>query len=127
MSPAAGKRVLDVGQCQPDHGAIRELLRSTFGAEVEYAADIKGALQRLCESHFDLALVNRIIDSTSDEGIELIKRMKDSEFLCGTPIMMVSDLDTAQKDAAEAGAEPGFGKSELQDQSTRELFEMFLT
>jgi hypothetical protein len=37
------KRVLDVGQCGPDHAAIRRLVQGTFGAEVVQADSLEDA------------------------------------------------------------------------------------
>ena len=120
------RRVLDVGQCQADHAAIRELIRSTFGAKIEYAADIRGALRRMCEDRFDLVLVNRILDATLDEGAELIKKMKESEFLREVPVMLVSNFAPAQAEATALGAVEGFGKAHLDSDETRALLERYL-
>lgn len=126
MSGNRVRRVLDVGQCQADHAAIRNLVTSAFGAEIEYAADIRGALRRLCEDSFDLVLVNRIIDATLEDGVELIKKMKESEFLCEVPVMLVSNFESAQAEASALGAVAGFGKAHLDDDQTRALLEQYL-
>ncbi len=126
MNSNLKRLVLDVGQCQADHKAIRSLIESTFDAQVEYSADISGALQRLCEGKFDLVLVNRIIDATLDEGVDLIKKMRDSEFLRETPVMLVSNFDAAQKEATSLGAVPGFGKGDLEDDGTKDLLARYL-
>ena len=120
------KKVLNVGQCQPDHNSIRQYLQAEFGAEVEYCADISAAMKRLYDQWFDLVLVNRIIDATLDEGSELIQQMKDTEFLRDVPVMMVSNFDSAQIEAADLGAVPGFGKAHLEEKETRELLRQYL-
>ena len=126
MSHPMQKRILNVGQCQPDHDSIRRFVQTEFGVEVEYCADIPAAMKRLCEQRFDLVLVNRIIDATLDEGLELIQQMKKSEFLREVPVMMMSNFDSAQIAATDLGAVPGFGKAHLEENETRELLRQYL-
>ena len=65
-------------------------------------------------------LVNRVLDLDGSSGLELIQRLKEDpeESLKATPVMLVSDYPEAQQMAVELGAEPGFGKSELQSPAT---------
>ena len=127
MSGNDKKLVLDVGQCQPDHTSISKLIESNFDARVEYCADIAGAMTRLCEQKFDLVLVNRLIDVTLDEGIGLVRQMKDSEFLREVPVMLVSNFDSAHHEATALGAVEGFGKADIEEEQTRRLLAPFLT
>ncbi len=53
------KRVLDVGNCGPDHYSIRELIAGNFDAEVVQTHGRDDTLSRLRESSFDLVLINR--------------------------------------------------------------------
>jgi len=106
------KRVLSVGQCGADHGGISWALRA-FGAEVAPAATQAEALERLRNEAFDLVLVNRVFDRDGDSGVDLIRRLKADEALRATPVMLVSNHADAQREAVEAGAEPGFGKAVL--------------
>jgi CheY-like chemotaxis protein len=106
------KRVLSVGQCGADHGAISWALQA-LGAEAAPAATQAEALERLRQEAFDLVLVNRVFDADGDSGLELIRRLKADEALRATPVMLVSNYADAQKQAVEAGAEPGFGKASL--------------
>jgi PleD family two-component response regulator len=126
MDGHGAKLVLNVGQCQPDHNSIRQFIQDEFGADVEYCADVYGAMTRLCEQKFDLVLVNRIIDATLDEGLELIHKMKQSEFLREVPVMMVSNFESAQIAATDLGAVPGFGKAHIEEEETRELLRRYL-
>ncbi len=80
-------------------------------------------MKRLCEQWFDLVLVNRIIDATLDEGLDLIRQMKESEFLRDVPVMMISNFEAAQVTATNLGAVPGFGKARLEENETRTLLE----
>ncbi len=68
----------------------------------------------------NLLLINRVLDGRfdTDSGIELIRQLAQ---LPDPPAMMlVSNFPDAQAQAQEAGALPGFGKSELADPSTAE-------
>ena len=126
MSDGFKKLVLDVGQCQPDHRAIRRMIESEFDARVESSPDAEGAMQVLCEQKVDLVLVNRILDTTLNDGLELVKQMQQHESLCNTPIMMISNFESAQQEAVAAGAVPGFGKAHLDEERTRKLLANYL-
>jgi PleD family two-component response regulator len=119
------KRVLDVGQCNPDHAAIRSLMES-FGAEVDRVALPSQAMAALQDQSYDLVVVNRKIDQDYTDGTELIKMMKANEQTSSVPVMLVSNLPEAQKEARSLGAEPGFGKDYLRARSTMELLENYL-
>ena len=112
---STSNRVLSVGQCGPDHGAISRFLRKCFSAEVEPAETPDQALG-LIRSHpgrYTLVLVNRVCDLDGELGIDLIRALKADAELASLPIMLVSNLPEAQAEAQAAGALPGFGKSEL--------------
>ena len=51
-------RVLDVGNCDPDHGMIKRLLEQQFDAEVVRAHSQDAALVELRRQTFDLVLAN---------------------------------------------------------------------
>jgi CheY-like chemotaxis protein len=120
------KRVLDVGQCGVDHGAIRRLIEGEFGAQVVQAHRADDALQRLKDEPFDLVLVNRKLDADYSDGLEVVRAIKTDAALAGTPVMLVSNYPDAQEAAVAAGAEPGFGKAELSQPPTREKLRLFL-
>ena len=74
------KRVLDIGQCSPDHYAISRLLKSRFGAEVVHAhgwRDNDAGRGNFAARHFDLVLVNRKLDADYSDGLEIAKAIKD--------------------------------------------------
>jgi two-component system chemotaxis response regulator CheY len=110
--------VLDVGQCNPDHAAIRRLLTEEFGVEADRAYTPDEAWVRLQNTRYDLVLVNRIFDATGEEGLAFIRRMKTDTTLAAVPVMLVSNYADAQAEAVAAGAEPGFGKATLEDLQT---------
>jgi CheY-like chemotaxis protein len=107
------RRVLSIGQCYADHGSISRLLRQHFDAEVVPADGIDEALSRLRQGAFDLVLVNRVLDRDGGAGVYLVRRLKEDEALRAVPVMLVSNHADAQREAVEAGAEPGFGKAAL--------------
>ena len=121
------KRVLDVGQCAPDHAAIRRLVAGAFGAELVQADRLDDALAALRRSSFDLVLVNRKLDIDYSDGIEIVRAIKADPALAATPVMLVTNYPEHQQAAIAAGAEPGFGKAELDSAETREKLSRFLS
>ncbi|MBL8018597.1 MAG: response regulator [Leptospirales bacterium] len=119
-------RVLDVGQCRPDHSSIRYLFES-LGAQVEQSQLIPEALERVANEKFDLVLVNRKLDYDYSDGTELIRQMKENPVTRDTPVMLISNYEEAQQEAVGLGAEPGFGKLELSDPGVRNRLKQFLT
>ncbi len=107
------KRILSVGQCGADHGSISRVFQRAFAAEVVGIDTTVEALEKLRREAFALVLVNRVFDADGSSGLDLIKQIKSDEALAPTPVMLVSNYADAQKQAAEAGAVPCFGKAEL--------------
>lgn len=120
------KQVLDVGQCQMDHGALRRLIESKFAADVTQAHSAEQALAQLRSRQFDLVLVNRKLDADYSDGLEIIKQIKADPLLAGVNVMLVSNYAEYQEQAVAAGAAPGFGKSELAEPATLERLKPFL-
>lgn len=106
-----------MGQCPPDHYAIRHLIES-LGAEVERAALPREAVDRLKRESFDLVLVNRKIDQDYSDGVELLSMLEADGI--SVPVMLVSNFPEAQAEAVALGALPGFGKNELGRSRTRQ-------
>jgi len=120
------KRVLDVGNCVPDHAAIRGLLESSFGAEVVQAHGPGDALRLLKAQPFDLVLVNRKLDQDYSDGLPIIKSIKADAKLVSVPCMLITNHADHQQEAVAAGAEFGFGKKELQSRETHAKLARFL-
>jgi CheY-like chemotaxis protein len=120
------KRVLDVGNCAMDHGAISALLAAQFGAQVEQAHGPEDALELLRRERYDLVLVNRMLDRDGSEGLELIRQIKADAELAKTPCMLITNFPEHQAAAVAAGAERGFGKKCLADPETVERLRKFL-
>jgi two-component system, chemotaxis family, chemotaxis protein CheY len=114
------KKVLSLGQCGADHGSISGLLRTKFGAETTAARTFEDALNKLRQEDYALVLVNRVLDSDGESGLEFIDRMKKEEHLRKVPVMLVSNYADAQEEAVAHGALPGFGKSALWQAETME-------
>lgn len=125
-NPAPRRRVLDVGNCRPDHAAIRRVIEGSFAAEVIQAHGLDDALAALRASQFDLVLVNRKLDRDYSDGIEIIKAVKADAALAATPMMLITNYSEHQDAAIAAGAERGFGKLELDAPTTRERLARFL-
>jgi two-component system chemotaxis response regulator CheY len=113
------KRVLDVGQCGPDHASIRSFLTRNFDCEVVQVNDAAGALAKLKDSRFDLVLVNRKLDIDYSDGVDVIRALKADPETAGVPVMLVTNYPEHQDAAIAAGAIRGFGKLEFQQADTR--------
>jgi CheY-like chemotaxis protein len=80
----------------------------------------------LGERKFDLVLVNRLLDRDGSQGLDIIRKIKSHPDLSVVPVMMLTDYPEHQQRAVEAGAEPGFGKSELHSPETLDKLRRFL-
>lgn len=115
------KRIALVGHCGPDSSYLRLTVASAVKNANVVMANDETSLSRLIESGVDLLLVNRQLDYgfATYEGIELIRRLHKQHPTLRT--MLVSNYSDAQEAAEQAGALPGFGKSELGTDRVREL------
>ena len=112
------KRVIDVGNCVPDHAAIRRLIETNFDAQVVQAHDLKDTLRELEREPAALVLVNRKLDLDYSDGMAIIRHLKSSDQLSATPVMLISNYAEYQEEAVAAGADRGFGKQELRSEAT---------
>jgi len=109
------KTVLSIGNCRYDHGRLASLLSEHFHAELVYARHAEEALEKLRSQHFDLVLVNRILHRNGQPGLDVIRRLKAESDLAAMPVMLLSNHADYQQQALAAGAEPGFGKEQLDE------------
>ena len=123
---AMTKRVLDVGNCSLDHGAIRSLIESSFQAEVAQAHGADDALDLLGRGKFDLVLVNRKLDQDYSDGLDVIAAIKARPEHAAIPCMLITNYPEHQTAAVAAGCEPGFGKKTLHDRATHERLKKHL-
>lgn len=119
-------RVLDVGNCVPDHAAIRSLLERKFGAEVVQTHGSKDTLAELKSRNFDLVLINRKLDQDYSDGLDILKTIKADPAIAKTPVMLITNYEDHQAAAVAAGGELGFGKLSLHTPQTLKLLEKFL-
>ena len=103
------KRVLSVGQCNVDHGAVRECWKPTSPLKSCRPKRLRRTVT-LEHEKFDLVMVNRKLDVDYSDGLEIIRRIKADPKLAATPCMLVTNYPEHQEAAVAAGAEPGFGK-----------------
>lgn len=120
------KRVLDVGNCAPDHASITAFLKSRFECDVVQADDAEDALAALKANEFDLVLVNRKLDVDYSDGIEVIRQIKDDPELAAVPVMLITNYPEHQEAAMEIGAQRGFGKLEFGKPETVKRLEPIL-
>jgi CheY-like chemotaxis protein len=119
-SAMSTKRVLDVGQCAPDHATISRYLIKNFDCEIAKANDAAEALAQLKSARFDLVLVNRKLDIDYTDGIEVIRQIKADPAIAVVPVMLVTNYPEHQAAAIAEGALRGFGKLEYDKPETRE-------
>jgi len=112
------KKVLDVGNCSPDHSAIRDLIERNFDAVVTQAHGLEDTLELMRHSTFDLVLVNRKLDRNYSDGLRIIQEIKLDDGLRTVPVMLMTNYEEHQELARQAGAETGFGKLSLDTPAT---------
>jgi CheY-like chemotaxis protein len=114
------KRVLNVGQCGPDHATISSYLRRHFDCDVFQAHGVSDTLQQLKDGQVDLVLVNRKLDADYSDGIEIIRQIKADPQIARVPVMLVTNYPEHQQAAEAIGAIRGFGKLEFENPDTRD-------
>ncbi len=118
--PETMHRILDVGNCAPDHAAVKRFMTGHFDCEVVQAHTAGDALTLLRSGEFDLVVVNRKLDADYSDGLDVVRQVKADPALTGTPVMLITNYAEHQ-DAAEAcGAVRGFGKLEYGKAETRQ-------
>lgn len=120
------KRVLDIGNCSFDHSSIGRMIEGAFDATVLQAHGDDDAFSTLQGDQIDLVLVNRKLDRDRSDGLEIIKRIKETEELASIPVMLITNYPEYQEQAVESGAEWGFGKEELDTPETIEKLRRIL-
>lgn len=111
------KKILDVGNCGPDHAAITRFFATHFDGEVAQADKADDALAKLRTEPFDLVVVNRKLDIDYSDGLEVIKQIKE---VSDVPVMLITNYPEHQDAAEAAGAVRGFGKLEYDQPETIE-------
>jgi len=106
------KRVLNVGQCNPDHASISSFLARHFDVAVARTHQLDDTMAELGNQAYDLVLINRKLDIDYTEGALILDAIKQHADYQSIPVMIVSNHANAQAAAVEQGAEYGFGKAE---------------
>ena len=120
------KRVLDVGQCTPDHTTIRKYLTRHFVVEVVQTHGPEDTLAELKQQPYDLVLINRKLDRDYSDGLEILRQIKTDPQLASMPVMLVTNYPEHQDAAVAEGAERGFGKLEFDQPETEQKLARFL-
>ena len=115
------KRVVLVGHCGADSFALRRAIAEAVPEVEIVAAESKEKLATVARGGVALVLVNRTLDYGFgfSDGVDLIEATRvDFPEL---KMMLVSNYEDAQASAVQAGALPGFGKSELRGPRVKKL------
>ncbi|MCA9257966.1 MAG: hypothetical protein KDA61_02145 [Planctomycetales bacterium] len=119
-------RVVDVGNCGPDHWAICRLITTHFEAEVVQCHSQHDAVAELERRRANLVLVNRKLDCDYSDGVEVIRSIKAHHELHDVPVMLITNYPEHQQLAVDMGAEMGFGKLQFEHLDTLEKLAQFL-
>ena len=120
------KKILDVGNCAPDHAALVQFLKQNFSCDVSQANQADDAIATLQDSPFDLVLVNRKLDIDYTDGLEVIKKIKANSATQTIPVMLITNFPEHQEAAEAVGAVRGFGKLEYNKPETLERVRLAL-
>lgn len=107
------KKIMSVGQCNPDHASIKNFLEKNFECQVKRVDSTDEAISILEKESFDAVLVNRKLDIDYTDGTILIQKMKSNPKFASIPIILVSNYPEYQEEAMKMGAVMGFGKAEI--------------
>ena len=108
------KKVLDVGNCDPDHAGIEAFLSKHFDVTFDRAKLPADAMDKIREGDFDHVVINRKLDEDYSDGLEIIKLMKAETATAEVPVMLITNHAEHQEAAVAEGALYGFGKLEYE-------------
>ena len=120
------KRVLNVGQCDPDHASISSFLTRHFNVEIGRTHKLDDTLEELQKQDYDLVLINRKLDIDYTDGTLILDTLKEHADYKDIPVMIVSNFADAQEAAVDQGATYGFGKAEYDQPEVVERLEKLL-
>jgi two-component system chemotaxis response regulator CheY len=115
-----------VGQCGPDNATLSRFLSRHFDVEMIVAKDWNETQEHLKKRVVDLVLINRKLDVDYSDGTNILSAIKANPAWTNLPVMIVSNYEEVQQKAVEMGAEPGFGKLELDFPKTLDKLIPFL-
>ncbi|MCY2935422.1 MAG: hypothetical protein NT172_14795 [Planctomycetota bacterium] len=124
------RTIVSVGQCGFDNSRIRALIRTIDASvKIRETDSVAETLELLAElgDQTALVLVNRVFDADGGSGQAFIRTLKSADSgLSLVPVMLVSNYEKSQAEAIADGALPGFGKSQIHTEQTRQQIEMIL-
>jgi response regulator RpfG family c-di-GMP phosphodiesterase len=120
------KTVLDVGNCNPDHSAIKKMLTSHYDVQVLRSHQWDDTQKALQSHQVDLVLINRKLDADYSDGMEILKAIKSQSSTQNIPVMIITNYAEHQEAAVAVGGEYGFGKLELESPTTHQRLKRFL-
>ena len=104
-------RILLVGHCGVDGPRMQREIGQFLSEAAVLRINSDADLERAVDEGADLLLVNREPVGFDKGGTDIIRELHQR---CpGAKLMLVSDYDEAQEEAAQCGAIRGFGKSDL--------------
>ncbi len=117
--PAIATVVL-VGHCGADAWSLEQAVRSAAPHVKLVTAYSQNELQKLARPDV-LWLINRSLGGfNAPQGVDLIRQFHSPT---GPRMMLISNYADAQSQAVDAGALPGFGKSDLHQAATLEMLQ----
>lgn len=119
------KTVLNIGQCQYDHGRISRELTAAFDVRVDGVDTASQALAAAAKQRYDLILINRVLDADGSSGLDLLRQLRERSG-GSAPVMLVSNYPDAHDSAEALGGVRGFGKADLGMNVVRECVEPYL-
>lgn len=119
------KTVLNIGQCQYDHGRISRELAAAFDVRVDGVDTASQALAAAAKQRYDLILINRVLDADGSSGLDLLRQLRERSEE-SAPVMLVSNYSDAHDSAVALGGVRGFGKADLGMNVVRECVEPYL-
>ncbi len=120
------KKILSVGQCNPDHSSIKTFLTREFDCEITRIDSTEEAIEELKRNRHDLVLVNRKLDIDYTDGTNLIQKLQSDSAFKDIPVLLISNYPEYQEEAVSIGAKYGFGKAEIGKPETIERLSKIL-
>ena len=120
------KKVLDVGNCNPDHSALQSMLTSRYDVQVLRTHGMTDTIATMQSEKVDLVLINRKLDQDYSDGTEILKKIKANPDFAAIPVMIITNYPEHQELAVAMGAEYGFGKLQYKEAATHERLSQFL-
>jgi response regulator RpfG family c-di-GMP phosphodiesterase len=120
------KTVLDVGNCDPDHSALKAMLSRSYDVTVLRAHQLDDTLATIRQQPVDLVLINRKLDVDYSDGTEILKKLRQCESSKNIPVMLITNYPEHQQAAVAEGALYGFGKLQYSEPATHERLSQIL-